>query len=101
MNSITKQQLIQLIQQDQGVTPEEKAELINKLENDELFEHLMHGAAGAGIGYIIAKYLKLSKEAQFLLSIAGFGIGRYILDKSKNDDRFLQYDSKLKVYNIK
>jgi hypothetical protein len=61
----------------------------------------MHGTAGAAIAFAFSKYLKLSKPAQVLLSLAGFGIGKYLLDETRKHDKFLQYDPKHKVYNLK
>ena len=79
----------------------DKEEIIAKLNDAAFYDNLMHGAAGAGVGVAIAKFLNLPKTAQVLLSIAGFGIGKYLLDVSRKRDKFLQYNEKLKVYDIK
>lgn len=79
----------------------EKDELIDKLEDTTTYNHMIHGVAGAGAGLAVAKFMNLPKTAQVLLSIAGFGIGKYLLDVSRKRDKFLQYNEKLKVYDIK
>lgn len=95
-----KKQLITTIQQDPTLTSEEKAEIITKLSDETFSKKLIHEITGAGIGFAISKFFKLSKPAQALLTLAGFGIGRYLLEETRKHDRFLQYDDKLKTYKI-
>lgn len=92
---------IAIVQRDPTLTSSEKEELIEKLRDHEEYESMLRGASGAGIGYVTAKFLNLPKQAQILLSLAGFGIGKYLLDVSRKRDKFLQYNDKLKVYDIK
>lgn len=97
----TKDKLTTIVRNDPSLSEEEKDELITKLDDNIFFDSLMRGATGAGVGYVIAKFLGLSRSARVLLSIAGFGIGRYLLDTSRKHDKFLQYNEKLKIYDIK
>lgn len=97
---MTKPQLLLAVSQDPTLSKTEKAEIVTKLGNEEFLQEILHGAAGAGTALVIAKYFNLSKPAQALITLAGFGVGRYLLDESRKHDRFLQYDDKLKTYKI-
>lgn len=97
---LTQAQLMQLVQHDSGLTIQEKAELIEKIQDNDFYTNLMHGTIGASIGYIISKFLNLSRSAQILMSVAGFGIGRYLLDVSRKHDKFIQYNERLRTYEI-
>ena len=96
----TKEQLIDIVKKDMSLKPDEKLELVTKLSDHSFFDHVSNGAAGAGAGFVIAKFLNLSKPAQVVLTLAGFGIGKYLLDTARKHDKFLQYNNKLKVYEI-
>jgi len=85
-------ELQRVIAADRALKEEEKAELKARLTNrDDVLKALSFGLAGATTTLLISKYLKLSKTAQVLLSIAGFGIGRAlynILLKNPGRDNF-------------
>lgn len=89
-----------LVQQDAGLSKTEKEYLLQRLTEPTILEHLVHGTTGAGVALIVSKYLALPKNAQILLSIAGFGIGKYLLDTTQKRDKFIQYNDKLNTYNI-
>jgi hypothetical protein len=97
----SREQLISIIDRDPTLTKAEKDEVIERLRDNSFYDHMIHGAIGASIGYVIARFLKLSKTSQVLLSIAGFGLGKYLLDATRKHDRFLQYNDRLKVYELK
>lgn len=98
---ISKDQLLAAVRRDPALTYEEKEELIDKINDANFYNSIVNGAIGGSIGFAIAKFFGLSKQAQVLLSLAGFGIGKYLLDATRKHDRFLQYNEKLKVYDIK
>ena len=100
-NQISQQELIRLANSDLGLSESAKQELVEKLHDDEFYDKLMHGTVGAGTGYIVSKFLNLSKRSQMLLSVAGFGVGTYLLDSAKKHDKFLKYNKQLKIYEIK
>ena len=77
---ITPEQLIKIVTNDQYLSPTEKNELLQKLHEPSFAQNLLHGSIGAGISLAFTKYMKMSKTAQILLSMAGFGIGRYLLN---------------------
>jgi hypothetical protein len=87
-HKFTPAELAGLIEHDPNLSNAEKQEVKNNLQNNEFFTHIMNGASGA------------SKNAQVLLTMAGFGIGRYLLDNSRKHDKFLEYDNKKKNYKI-
>ena len=93
-------ELIAIVRRDTSLTSAEKDEIINKLSNLTFFTPFINGVIGASVGLIVAKYLKLSKTAQVLLTLAGFGLGKYLLDATRKHDKFLQYNEKLKVYEL-
>lgn len=97
----SKEQLISIVERDPTLTRDEKIEVVTRLRDSSFYDHLVHGVVGAGISVIIGKFLKLSKTSQVLLCIAGFGIGKYLLDATRKHDRFLQYNDRLKVYELK
>jgi len=103
MQQPTKDQLRELIIKDVGLSPSDRSALLDKLsdDNNDFYEHLVKGGVGASLGYVLAKYMDLSSKARLLLSIAGFGIGTYVLDSSKKHDKFLTYNKEQKVYEIK
>lgn len=97
----TKQQIVKAIQHDPSLSEAEKELLISKINDDKWFDKLMHGATGASVGYLVSKFFGLTKKSQVLLTVAGFGIGRYLLDNVRKSGKFMQYNDKLKVYEIK
>lgn len=97
---ISQQQLVQLVMNDPLLSISEKAELVDKLRDANYYQSLVHGAIGAGLGLAFSRYMELSRTAQVLISLAGFGIGKYLLDVSSKHDKFLQYNDKYKTYTI-
>jgi hypothetical protein len=97
----TKQHIIKAIQSDSGLSEPDKELLLSKLNDDKWFDKLMHGTTGASVGYLVSKFFGLSRKSQVLLTVAGFGIGRYLLDNIQKRDKFMQYNDKLKTYEIK
>lgn len=96
----TRQQLILIVQQDPTLSTEEKAEILEKIADEQFYTKLIHGVTGATIGLVVGKFFKMSKPAQALLTIAGFGIGRYLLEETRKSDKFLQYNKELRTYEI-
>jgi hypothetical protein len=90
--------IINLAHSDTGLGSSQKQEL-SKEENKRKLEKALSGVGGAALGLAAAKYAKLSKMAQTLLSAAGFGIGVLIYDYI-NRPRFANYDDKSKSYQI-
>lgn len=101
MLSIQDQQhILALVNQDTQLTPEQKNYLVTKMREPSFIQSLLSGALGAGAGLVLAKFLNVSKQGQILLTMAGFGIGKYLLDKSEKHDKFVQYNSNAKSYEI-
>jgi hypothetical protein len=93
--------LVSAIKADPTLDDTDKKHVIAMVSEHDFITKLMYGAFGASLSYIVAKYLGLSKTAQVLLAIAGYGVGRLLLDASKHkDNRFVQYNDKIKLYEI-
>ncbi len=89
--------LVKIIQADPHLAPQEKSELTNAVSNEDSWTK---GLLGAGAGMAVAKFLKLSTNAQILLTMAGYGIGKYLLASHRKSDKLLSYDPKTKNYQI-
>lgn len=90
--------LIKLVNSDAGLGSAQKMEL-TKDENKKKLEKILSGASGAALGLAAAKYARLSRLSQALLSAAGFGIGVLVYDYV-NRTKFSNYDEKTKSYQI-
>lgn len=96
-----KSVIINSISIDPHLSSEDRKRLIASITNEDSSYHsLLNGALGAGIGYAIARFLKLSKNTQIVVTLAGFGIGKYLLDNHENSGKFMEYDKKLKGYKL-
>ena len=94
-----KLSLIKLIHADPHLAEADKTAIIKKLEKGEN-DSWLNGVAGAGAGFAVSRFLKLSKNAQILLTIAGYGIGKYLLDNTKKHDKLVEYNDNSKSYKI-
>lgn len=75
---IQPQLISHYVQNDHGLAQHKKNSLLNVLNNPEWVDHLVVGAAGAAISKAVASYAEMSKPAQTLMSLAGFGVGNII-----------------------
>ena len=89
------------VQLDQGLTGNQRATVINLLEDPAFVGELKSGATGGALTYLITKYLKLKPKTQLLLSIAGFGVGKIIYDYKHDPKNSSRYNPKLKMYELK
>jgi len=98
------QELIRAVRSDSFLSGQQKQDVLNKLNESPIINKLTAGMSAGGTGYIIAKYLNLSKPAQILLAIAGYGIGRFLWEefyrKDGGQNRFARYNDKLNIYEI-
>jgi hypothetical protein len=85
-HQINIEHLKQVIQHDPQVEPADKSSLLSFLNDPDALSVLTGGVAGAAITNTISKFLGLSRTAQILLSLAGFGLGT-ILVKSIGQDQ--------------
>lgn len=92
--------LVVCVNNDPTLTSSEKSLVLMKLHEPSFLEKNKEGIVGAGLGLAISKFLKLSRKSQILLTLAGFGIGKYILAEARNRDKFVTYNDRLKVYEI-
>jgi hypothetical protein len=89
-----------LIKGDHSLAEHKKKSLLTMLNSPEAFDHLMAGAAGALITKAATNYINMSKPAQTLLSLAGFGLGNIIYNSLQNQ-KFSTYDTSTGMSKIK
>ena len=96
-----RQALLKNIKVDPTLTMEERDYLTKKLTPEPEEENgFIHGLVGAGAGLAIAKFAKLSKTSQILLTMAGYGIGKYLLDSAKKHDKMIEFNDKARKYQL-
>ena len=74
--------------------------MISSLKDDRFFQ----GLVGSVTGYAVAKFLKLSKRSQILLTLGGFGIARALIkhqEQQAHGDKTHTYDKKTHTYEVK
>jgi hypothetical protein len=102
--NLNQQQILLAIQADPSLSPEERAHVMQVVNQVDFVTKLAAGSFGASLAYLLSKFMGLGRTAQVLLSIAGFGIGRLILDAStkpkQNSGRFATYNEKMKTYEV-
>ena len=81
---------------DNSLTAQEKETVLSALQDDKLKSSLI----GGGLGLLAAKYLKLSSTAQVLLTLAGFGIGKALLNRVPKTNKSLKYNNTVKAYEV-
>ena len=91
---------------DPGLLAHEKAHLVALCREPEV-ANLLSGPAGATVGVMAAKYMKLGRTAQVLLGVAGFGLGRLLYDhlthvirQPERDRHFSHWNDTINSYEI-
>lgn len=92
-----KTALVKIIHADPHIDPLDKRELTTAVTRDDTW---VNGVYGAGAAFAVTHFLGLSRNAQILLTIAGYGIGKYLLDNRKKGAKLLDYNEKTRTYNI-
>jgi hypothetical protein len=95
--------LRQAVQADRFLNHQQRLQVMDKIKQFPSTTKNQSGIVGGGIGVAIARYLALSKPAQAMLAVAGFGIGRVLWDHyygEKNAQRFTQFNDRIKAYEI-
>lgn len=92
--------LRQVISKDQSLTPAQKEETHNWLEDPAVLAELRSGSMGAALTLLIGRFLKMKPRNQLLLSIAGFGIGKIIYDYKNDPKNFSSWNKQLRMYEI-
>src|SRR5688500_3482559 len=92
--------ILALIQQDYGLSHDDRQFLMKYFTQTDKFQTLLSGASGAAMSNVLSRYMQLSKPAQVLLSIAGFGIGSYFIKATRDSKNFVSYNDKMKAYEL-
>lgn len=72
-----------VIQVDPGLTATEKQYLIKEDTQRDIAKFLA-GSAGAVLGVVVAKYMRLSRPIQLLLGALGYGAGKAVYNFIQN-----------------
>jgi hypothetical protein len=91
-------QAISYIQADHGLSDEQKDELLSE-EGKKKLAMLLSGASGAALGFALAKFKKMDRTAQVILSTLGFGAG-VLIYKYYTREKYLNYNDKTQTYQI-
>jgi hypothetical protein len=92
----SKEELIELVKNDPHLSNDERYEIIKKLNDNDFYKKVIIGGASMAV---LSKFTKLSTTSKVLLTLAGFGISKYLLDVTKKHDKFLKYDKKTNTYS--
>jgi hypothetical protein len=88
------------VMHDHGLDLDKKNSLLTMLNTPEWVDHLVVGAAGAALSKATASYMEMSKPAQTLMSLAGFGLGNIIYNQFK-ENKYTTYDPESGLSRIK
>lgn len=94
---ISLPELVSAVQMDATIPSDKKQTLIDFIHMPNFLGYLKGGVFGAGVAYAVAKFLGMSKRTQLLLTIAGFGIGKLLLD---THDRIFKYNPNYQSYQV-
>lgn len=101
LTSEDKAAILKSISIDPHLSPSERNGLIRAITTeDSHWRKLIGGLAGGATALAISKFLKLGSISQALVTLAGFGVGRYLLDNSDDSGKFMEYNKQLKGYKI-
>ena len=92
--------LLSIIKNDHGLEHPKKRSLMTMLNSPEMFDHLFVGVTGMAVAKAVSSYSNMSKPAQTLLSLAGFGIGNIIYN-TLNENKFTSHDKRTGIVTIK
>lgn len=94
-----KRDVIAAIKNDMSLKEEDKMRLLAEANQPTFWTTILHGAGGGAIAYAIARYLHMSKSAQMLMSMAGFGIGALLMSKTP-ESTATKWNSKYNVEEV-
>ena len=80
-----------LVMHDHGLALGKKNSLLTMLDSPEWVDHLAVGAVGAAVSKAAASYIGMSKPAQTLMSLAGFGLGNMLYNQM-HENKHTSYD---------
>ena len=92
-------QINEAIRNDSGLSENEK-QFLEKAETQEDIKKFLAGGAGATLGVVVAKYLKLSKPVQVVLGVLGYGAGKAVYKAIFDPNAPVQYNSRKGTYEI-
>jgi len=76
---LSREALLKMVQKDPGLPEHSKHSVMTMIMSHPI-ESLLAGSVGAALAHSLAKHEKLSREAQFLAGMGGFGAGTVIMN---------------------
>lgn len=95
--------LTQAVQADRFLDGRQKLMVLDKIRQFPSGSKTQSGMLGSGIAVAIARYLALSKPAQAMMAVAGFGIGRVLFEHfygNEGNSKFIQFNDRIKAYEV-
>lgn len=99
--TLATEDLRKAIQNDFGLSNDNKSNLFAILNSPNVAEQLLAGAAGGAIGLALARYKEMSGTAQTLMSLAGFGLGNIIMNSLTQPGKFTQWNPETATNRVK
>jgi len=93
--------LSKLINNDHGLEEHKKQSLLAMINSPDIFNRLVAGGLGVAVVRSAKAFDNMSKPAQLLVSMAGFGVGRALYDTLHNPEKFSTYNNETAVTKIK
>ncbi len=93
--------LSKFINNDHGLEEHKKQSLLAMINSPDIFHKLVAGGLGVAAVRSANAFDKMSKPAQVLVSMAGFGVGKALYDVLHNPEKFSTYHSETGVTKIK
>jgi hypothetical protein len=93
--------LSKIVNNDHGLDEAKKQSVLAMLDNPKTFNGLLAGAAGGALIRSVGNFEKMSKPAQILVTMAGFGLGRAVYDLFHDPETFSSYNSNTGLTKIK
>ena len=93
--------LTKLVNNDHGLEEHKKQSVLALLDNPNFLNSMLAGGAGVALTRAVTNYEKMSKPAQVLVTMAGFGLGKVVYELFHDPERFSSYNSNTGLTKIK
>jgi hypothetical protein len=93
--------MLHAVKKDQGLSEHKKESVLALLDNPEVFKRFASGGLGVALTRSLSSFQQLSKPAQILVSLAGFGLGRSIYDLMHTPEKFTIHNESTGITKIK
>jgi len=97
------EELLRHVRGDPTLSPDERRLLEGRIRDDRFMSKFLKNAAGGAMGYTLARFFKMGRKGQILMTLAGFGLGKLLLAGMGEKGEGLKhsvYDKKTRTYLI-